>query len=104
MDILSFSLWFPNFATKYRFYFESGIIPQPFTAKFWKMFYNKNKREALEENPEIFDEIDGDENEVKTEIKPKDEFSYFYKDPGSLCEMKIKSTKVYENKIEIIFQ
>jgi hypothetical protein len=93
MDILSFSLWFPNFATKYKFYFESGIIPQPFTAKFWKMFYNKSKREAIKENLEVSEEIDGDDEE--------ETLSYFYKDPSSLCEMKIKSTKVYENKVEI---
>lgn len=94
MDILSFSLWFPNFQTKYRFYFESGIIPQPFTAKFWKMFFNKEKREALKENFESEEEIDGVE-------KAKVEQSYFYKRPLSLCEMSIKSTKVYENKVEI---
>lgn len=100
MDILSFSLWFPNFATKYKFYFESGIVPQPFTAKFWKIFYNKSKREALKDTPELFEEIDGDSEEAETNYK--DEFSYFYKNPDSLCELKIKSTKLYENKVEII--
>lgn len=103
MDIRNFSLWFPNFATKYKFYVESGIVPQPFKDKFSRVFYNKIKREALKGKLELIEEIEEEETEkVKNKIKAKDEqLSYFYKDPGSLCEMKIKSTKMYENKVEI---
>lgn len=104
------SYWFPNFATKYKFYFESGIIPQPFVRKFWKIFNRSRKMDALEgksDNDEMTEQelkefIEKMEEFVRS-VKPKDEKiqSYYYKDPNSLCEMKVKAVKVYESKVDI---
>lgn len=108
------SYWFPNFATKYKFYFESGIIPQPFIKKFWKIFHKVKKFEAVKEGGEgendVIDEKEALEFIEKMEAfmktigkKPKEEKiqSYFYKDPSSMCEVSVKPVKTYENKVEI---
>ena len=103
------SFWFPNFATKYRFYFESGIIPQPFAKKFWKMFHKSKKSDALEGKKEMSEEeelefIKKMEEFVRSgQVKEEEMQAYFYKDPSSLCEMNLKAMKVYESKVDIRF-
>lgn len=71
------------------------------------MFNKTKKGDALEGKKEMSEEeelefIKKMEEFVRSrQVKEEEMQSYFYKDPSSLCEMKMKSVEVYESKIDI---
>lgn len=71
------------------------------------MFHKSKKTDALEGEKEMSEKetlefIEKMEKFVRSgEVRDDEMQSYFYKDPSSLCEMKMKAVKVYESKVDI---